>query len=153
MVKVYGLNADLVDDEYYLTQEVGSVGIKDGRCLVFPSTYQHLMSELRLEDLTKPGHCKMLTFYVVDPSTRIPSTEIVPPQQQDWWMEDVLLSEPLGSLPHLIIDRIMNRIDYPIALKEAKNIRQDMTTQYEHLVDDISYHNFETNFDPVGTLY
>ncbi|KAJ2253747.1 hypothetical protein GGI13_002531 [Coemansia sp. RSA 455] len=153
MVRAYGLDADLIDDEYYLSQEVGNVDIKDGRCLVFPSTYQHLMSELRLEDSTKPGYCKMLTFYVVDPSTRIPSTEIVPPQQQDWWKEDVLSSEPLGSLPHLIIDRIMNRVDFPIALKEAKNIRQDMTTQYEQRVVDISYHNFETNFDPVGTLY
>ncbi|KAJ1888929.1 hypothetical protein LPJ71_008339 [Coemansia sp. S17] len=105
------------------------------------------MPVLKLEDSTKPGHCKMLTFYVVDPSTRIPSTEIVPPQQQDWWIEDVLSSEPLGSLPHLIIDRIMNRVDYPISLKDAKRLRQDMMAEYEHVACDISYHNFEPCFD------
>ncbi|KAJ2032080.1 hypothetical protein IW146_009080 [Coemansia sp. RSA 922] len=147
VVKVYGLDADEIDDAYFLSQEVGSVGIKDGRCLVFPSIYQHKMPVLKLEDSTKPGHCKMLTFYVMDPSTRIPSTEIVPPQQQDWWMEDVLSSEPLGSLPHLIIDRIMNRVDYPISLKDAKKLRLDRTRQYEHVASDISYHNFEPCFD------
>ncbi|KAJ2062102.1 hypothetical protein GGI17_002669 [Coemansia sp. S146] len=153
MVKVYGPDEELVDGEYYLTQEVGGVDIKDGRCLVFPSIYQHLMLELRLEDSTKPGHCKMLTFYVVDPATRIPSTEIVPPQQQDWWSEDVFLSGPLRSLPRLIVDGIMDKIDYPISLKEAKKIRQDMTTKYKWVVSDISYRYFETNFDPEGTLY
>ncbi|KAJ2887248.1 hypothetical protein H4R27_000045 [Coemansia aciculifera] len=153
VVKAYGLDADLVGAEYYLTQEVGGVDVKDGRCLVFPSTYQYLMSGLRLEDSTKPGHCKMLTFYVVDPATRIPSTEIVPPQQQDWWSEDVFSSRPLRSLPQLIVEGIMDKVDYPISLKEAKKIRQDITNNYEWVVSDISYRYFEANFDPEGTLY
>ncbi|KAJ2108526.1 hypothetical protein GGI01_002197 [Coemansia sp. RSA 376] len=147
MINVYGLDEDKIDDTYFLSQEVGSVGIKDGQCLVFPSIYQHKMPELKLEDLTKPGHCKMLTFYVVDPSTRIPSTEIVPPQQQDWWIEDVLSSEPLGSLPHLIIDRIMNRVDYPISLKDAKELRLDRTRQYESVLHGISFGSFEPCLD------
>ncbi|KAJ2064684.1 hypothetical protein GGI17_000826 [Coemansia sp. S146] len=153
MIKVYGLDADQVDDDYFLSQEVGHVDIKDGQCLVFPSTYQHLMPELRLEDSTKPGHCKMLTLYVVDPSTRIPSTEIVPPQQQDWWSEGVFSSGQLSSLPHLIRDGIVNKVDYPISLKKAKKLRLDRADQYERVVSDISYHNFETCFDHAGTLY
>ncbi|KAJ2864086.1 hypothetical protein GGH94_003166 [Coemansia aciculifera] len=153
MIKVYGLDEDQVDDDYFLSQEVGNVDIKDGQCLVFPSTYQHLMPELRLEDSTKPGHCKMLTFYVVDPSTRIPSTEIVPPQQQDWWSEGVFSSGQLSSLPHLIRDGIVNKVNYPISLKKAKKLRLDRADQYERVVSEISYHDFETCFDHAGTLY
>ncbi|KAJ2105822.1 hypothetical protein GGI16_002191 [Coemansia sp. S142-1] len=153
VVKVYGLDENLVHDAYFVSQEVGDVDIKDGRCLVFPNIYQNKMPELKLDDSTKPGHCKMLTFYVVDPSTRIPSTEIVPPQQQDWWMEDVLLSEPLGSLPQLIMGGIMDRVDYPISLKDAKRLRLDMTSQYECFVADISYHDYEPWFDYGCTIY
>ncbi|KAJ2059565.1 glycogenin glucosyltransferase [Coemansia sp. S146] len=61
---------------------------------LFPNILQYKVSELKLANKTKPGHCKMLTFYFVDPSTRIPSTEIVSPQQQDWHFEDVLAYEP-----------------------------------------------------------
>ncbi|KAJ2827032.1 hypothetical protein FBU31_003282 [Coemansia sp. 'formosensis'] len=153
IAKAYGLDEDMVDDEYFLKQEVGNIDIKDGRCLVFPSVYQHKMSELRLEDSTKPGHCKMLIFYVVDPSTRIPSTEIVPPQQQDWWREDVILSEPLRNLPQLIMDGIMNRVDYPISLKDAKKLRQDRADQYERVLMDMSYQYFEPCLDYACTLY
>ncbi|KAJ2343039.1 hypothetical protein GGH92_005101, partial [Coemansia sp. RSA 2673] len=78
---------------------------------------------LELADKTKSGHCKMLTFYFVDPSTRIPSTEIVPPQQQDWWVDDVVLCEPFRSLPQLVMDGIMAKVDFPISLKEAKKTR------------------------------
>ncbi|KAJ2058799.1 hypothetical protein GGI17_004794 [Coemansia sp. S146] len=45
--------------------------------------HQFKVPELKLADKTKPGHCKMPPLYFVHPSTRIPSTEIVPPQQQD----------------------------------------------------------------------
>ncbi|KAJ2461057.1 hypothetical protein GGF42_000441 [Coemansia sp. RSA 2424] len=106
-----------------ISQELGPVEIKDGRCVVFPSILQHRMPELELVDKGKPGHCKMLTFYFVDPSTRIPSTEIVPPQQQEWHFEDILASEPFRSLPHLVVDGIMDNIDFPYSLKEAKRLR------------------------------
>ncbi|KAJ2876989.1 hypothetical protein H4R27_006283 [Coemansia aciculifera] len=109
-----------VDDNGF---ELGSVSIEDGRCVVFPNIHQFKLPELKLADKTKPGHCKMLTFYFVDPSTRIPSTEIVPPQQQDWYFEDTLASEPFRSLPQLVVDGVMAKIDFPISLKEAKKSR------------------------------
>ncbi|KAJ2403675.1 hypothetical protein GGI10_005677 [Coemansia sp. RSA 2530] len=117
-----------------MSQELGTIGIKDGLSLVFPNTLQYKMPELKLVDKKQPGHCKILTFYFVDPSTRIPSTEIVPPQQQDWCFEDVLASEPFCSLPQLVVDGIMNMVDFPISLKEAKKLRpqvhQDETSKY-----------------------
>ncbi|KAJ2579629.1 hypothetical protein GGH95_003006, partial [Coemansia sp. RSA 1836] len=124
VVKVYGIELSRPADEGNLiSQEIGDVDIKNGRCVVFPSILQHMMPELKLADRTKPGHCKMLTFYFVDPSTRIPSTEIVPPQQQEWYFEDILAFEPFRSLPQLVIDGIMDKVDFPLSLKEAKQLR------------------------------
>ncbi|KAJ1661563.1 hypothetical protein GGF38_003565 [Coemansia sp. RSA 25] len=125
---VYGIEDDDDDADGFpsLSQELGSVDIKNGRCVVFPSILQHKVPELKLADRTKYGHCKMLTFYFVDPSTRIPSTEIVPPQQQDWHFEDILTSEPFCSLPELILDGIMDKIDFPISLKEARKLRSQV---------------------------
>ncbi|KAJ2367189.1 hypothetical protein H4S02_010332, partial [Coemansia sp. RSA 2611] len=112
-----------------MPQEVGSIDIKDGRCLVFPNTYQFQMPRLELKDATRAGHCKMLAFYFVEPAVRIPSTEIVPPQQKDWWMEDVLAHEPFRSLPELLVDGIMAKIEFPISQRDAEKIRSDMVTE------------------------
>ncbi|KAJ2870255.1 hypothetical protein GGH93_005707 [Coemansia aciculifera] len=83
----------------------------------------------------------MLTFYFVDPSTRIPSTELVPPQQQDWWIDDVLPSEPRRNLPHLVVDDIMNKGDFPISLEEAKKAR--LQVHPDDYSQDISVELFE----------
>ncbi|KAJ2117421.1 hypothetical protein IW146_000744 [Coemansia sp. RSA 922] len=85
-------------------------------------------------DATKPGHCKMLTFYFVDPSTRIPSTEIVPPQQVEWWSEEVRSCEPFRSLPLLIVDKILNILDdeapdHILYLDGALDFRDDMVSE------------------------
>ncbi|KAJ2449228.1 hypothetical protein GGF42_004840 [Coemansia sp. RSA 2424] len=125
-----------------ISQELGPVEIKDGRCVVFPSILQHRMPKLELVDKGKPGHCKMLTFYFVDPSTRIPSTEIVPPQQQEWHFEDILASEPFRSLPHLVVDGIMDNIDFPYSLKEAKRLRSQ-APQDTKVNKDIAFGLFE----------
>ncbi|KAJ2752567.1 hypothetical protein GGI19_003744 [Coemansia pectinata] len=123
VVNAYGIDYDKLEEDGPVSQELGGIGIKDGRFVVFPNIHQFKVPELKLADKTKPGHCKMLTFYFVDPSMRIPSTEIVPPQQQDWYFEDVLASEPFRSLPQLVVDGIMHKVDFPISLKEAKKLR------------------------------
>ncbi|KAJ2035607.1 hypothetical protein IW146_005952 [Coemansia sp. RSA 922] len=146
---LYGIDESLRYRGVHLPQELGRVDIKDGRCLVFPNTYQYQMPEFKLEDATKLGHCKMLTFYFVDPRTRIPSTEIVPPQQKDWWIEEVLAFEPFRSLPQLIVDGIMDKIDYPITLKEAKKIRLEMAEEAKDINERIS----SILFDPCFTFY
>ncbi|KAJ2811297.1 hypothetical protein GGI24_006857, partial [Coemansia furcata] len=76
VTKVYGVEGDRLVVNDTVSQELGSIGIKEGRCLVFPNTLQYLMHQLKLADKTQRGHLKILTFYFVDPSTRIPSTEI-----------------------------------------------------------------------------
>ncbi|KAJ2413987.1 hypothetical protein GGI10_002693 [Coemansia sp. RSA 2530] len=126
-----------------ISQELGSVDIEDGLCVVFPNTYQYKMSRIARGIASKPGHCKMLTFYYVDPSKRIPSTKIVPPQQKDWWMEQVLASKPLCNLPLLVVDGIMDRVDSPISLKNIKQIRLDMEAEVKKKMAGVSYKYFE----------
>ncbi|KAJ2452202.1 hypothetical protein GGF42_004076 [Coemansia sp. RSA 2424] len=145
--RVYGIDEEDVWNAEPLSQEIGGVKIEDGRCLVFPSILQHKMLELKQADATRPGHCKMLTFYFVDPSIRIPSTELVLPQQKSWLLEDLLTFEPFRSLPRLIVDGILDKIDFPFSLKEAKKFRLEMADIYEWVLRDISNNVFEPCYD------
>ncbi|KAJ2880643.1 hypothetical protein H4R27_004592 [Coemansia aciculifera] len=144
--KAYGIVTSPDTDFVHLSRGVGNIDIKDGRCLVFPNINQYEMPQLKLADAANPGHCKMLMFYFVDPSTRIPSTEIVPPQQKDWWLERVLASEPFPSLPGLIVDGIMEKVDYPISLKEAKKIRLEQVVEADDFIGHVACKLFQPCF-------
>ncbi|AXE24753.1 DUF4246 domain-containing protein [Streptomyces globosus] len=74
--EVYGL-----EDEDALNQVLGSVPTPAGRCLAFPNVLQHRVDAFRLADPARPGHRKILAFFLVDPSETIVSTSDVPPQQ------------------------------------------------------------------------
>ncbi|CAM5287012.1 hypothetical protein STENM223S_08682 [Streptomyces tendae] len=76
MREVYGL-----EDEDALNQVLGSASTPAGRCLAFPNVLQHRVDAFRLADPTRPGHRKILAFFLVDPSETIVSTSDVPPQQ------------------------------------------------------------------------
>ncbi|MFI1508799.1 DUF4246 domain-containing protein [Streptomyces sp. NPDC020597] len=74
--EVFGL-----ENEDALNQLLGSASTPAGRCLAFPNTLQHRVGSFRLTDATRPGHRKILAFFLVDPSQTIVSTSDVPPQQ------------------------------------------------------------------------
>ncbi|MFD7552942.1 DUF4246 domain-containing protein [Streptomyces sp. NPDC059835] len=74
--EVYGL-----EDEDALNQVLGSASTPAGRCLAFPNVLQHRVGSFRLADATRPGHRKILAFFLVDPDQKIVSTSDVPPQQ------------------------------------------------------------------------
>ncbi|MFI1092052.1 DUF4246 domain-containing protein [Streptomyces sp. NPDC020917] len=74
--EVYGL-----ENEDSLNQVLGSASTPAGRCLAFPNILQHRVGSFRLADPTRPGHRKILAFFLVDPSRTIVSTSDVPPQQ------------------------------------------------------------------------
>ncbi|KAJ2616067.1 hypothetical protein H4S08_000942 [Coemansia sp. RSA 1365] len=124
--RAYGIYENGRDDSIPLVQEIGKVEAKNGRCIVFPNIYQHKVSGFKLADPTKPGHRKILAFFFIDPTTRIPSTEIVPPQQKDWWMDSVLKSTQLSKLPHLIQTAISDNVEFPLSLDQAKKIRLEL---------------------------
>ncbi|MFJ4502046.1 DUF4246 domain-containing protein [Streptomyces sp. NPDC088864] len=73
---VYGL-----ENEGALNQVLGAAATPAGRCLAFPNVLQHRVGPFRLADPERPGHRKILAFFLVDPSTPIVSTSDVPPQQ------------------------------------------------------------------------
>ncbi|OQR99585.1 hypothetical protein ACHHYP_05548 [Achlya hypogyna] len=88
IAEVFGL----VNDEW-LVQETGFITALEGRIVVFPNNLQHCVAPFELADPTKPGHRKIVAFFLVDPDRTVLSTSHVPPQQQDWF--DATL-EPSG---------------------------------------------------------
>ncbi|CAL9549260.1 DUF4246 domain-containing protein [Streptomyces sp. enrichment culture] len=78
MREVYGL-----ENEGALNQVLGTASTPAGRCLAFPNVLQHRVGPFRLADPTRPGHRKILAFFLIDPSERIVSTSDVP-EQQPW---------------------------------------------------------------------
>ena len=65
-------------------QDIGDVITKTHRCVAFPNLYQHQVQPFRLEDPTKPGHRRILVFFLVDPMQKILSATDVGPQQRGW---------------------------------------------------------------------
>ncbi|KAJ2119234.1 hypothetical protein IW147_006036 [Coemansia sp. RSA 720] len=124
--RAYGIFEDWYDDSVPLVQEIGNVQAKNGRCIVFPNIYQHQVSGFKLADPTKPGHRKILAFFFIDPTTRIPSTEIVPPQQREWWSETVMERGAMGRLPELVKEHIGKYVGFPISMAEAKELRLEL---------------------------
>ncbi|KAI8320677.1 hypothetical protein GQ54DRAFT_263149 [Martensiomyces pterosporus] len=116
-----------------LEQRAGQVEIKSGRCICFPNTYQHKVSGFKLADPTKPGHRKVIEFFFIDPATRIPSTEIVPPQQMDWWADDALVAGHLHKLPPNIRDTIKDNVDFPVSLEKAKDMCLELTKEHDKM--------------------
>jgi hypothetical protein len=74
--EVYG-----VGDEDAMNQVLGWAETPAGRALAFPNILQHCVDPFRLADPSRPGHRKILAFFLVDPSVTIVSTSDVPPQQ------------------------------------------------------------------------
>lgn len=66
------------------------------------SPSQHRVSSFSLQDRTRPGHRRFIALWLVDPHQRIISTANVPPQQLDWWAEEVFGTESqaaVGAMP------------------------------------------------------
>eukprot|EP01061_Rhynchopus_euleeides_P045671 TRINITY_DN832_c0_g2_i3.p1 TRINITY_DN832_c0_g2~~TRINITY_DN832_c0_g2_i3.p1 ORF type:complete len:568 (+),score=178.87 TRINITY_DN832_c0_g2_i3:1077-2780(+) len=61
---------------------LGEVSTPEGRCIAFPNDLQHRASPFQLVDHSKPGHRKMLVFFIVDPRTPVTSTSEFPRQQE-----------------------------------------------------------------------
>ncbi|KAJ1646832.1 hypothetical protein LPJ64_001716 [Coemansia asiatica] len=125
----YGLLKNPRADSEILTKYIGSVNIFQGLCVGFPNLYQCKSSGFKLADPTKPGHRKMLTFYLIDPSIKIPSTEFVPPQQKSWWAERVSKTKPFREMPLIIREQIFDNVNFPISLEKALRIRRKMNEE------------------------
>ena len=116
VLEVYGLR-----DEDPLQQVLGSALTPAGRCLAFPNVLQHRVSPFRLADPTRPGHRKILVFFLVDPSKRIVSTSDIPPQQP--WAETSTMT-----------------------LEEAKRYREELMRERTYFVDKHNRVVYEREF-------
>ncbi|MEU6981269.1 DUF4246 domain-containing protein [Streptomyces sp. NPDC046371] len=114
--EVYGL-----ENEDALNQIAGSASTPAGRCLAFPNVLQHRVGSFRLADPTRPGHRKILAFFLVDPSERIVSTSDVPPQQP--WSDSSTMT-----------------------LDEAKEYREQLMRERTFFVDEHNEQLYEREF-------
>ncbi|WP_314252139.1 DUF4246 domain-containing protein [Streptomyces sp. DSM 40907] len=114
--EVYGL-----EDEDALNQMLGSASTPAGRCLAFPNILQHRVGSFRLTDPTRPGHRKILAFFLVDPSEEIVSTSDVPPQQP--WSDTSTMT-----------------------LEQAKNYREQLMQERKFFVDEHNEQLYEREF-------
>lgn len=123
-----------IDSTGNTLQDVGSVLTRPGRALFFPNVFMHRVSPFRLDDPTRPGHRKILALFLVDPAIPITSTAHVPPQQKDWWVEETQLSSSSSAaygsrLPPELRNMVVDSVDFPIDLAEAKDIRAELMAE------------------------
>ncbi|TFK53668.1 hypothetical protein OE88DRAFT_1696699 [Heliocybe sulcata] len=130
--QVYGLDGNGGP----LNQELGSVKTNEGKCLVFPNILQHRVSPFQLEDLSKPGHRKILAFFLVDPAMTVLSTSVVPPQQLDWYMRETASLPGMRTLPQELLDIITDELrrDGAITLEQAKEEREKLMQERSNFV-------------------
>jgi Protein of unknown function (DUF4246) len=114
--EVYGLG-----DEDALNQVLGSAETRVGRALAFPNILQHRVDPFRLADPSRPGHRKILAFFLVDPSVTIVSTSDVPPQQH--W-------SPTSTM----------------TLEQAKEFRSQLMQERKFVVDEHNEEIYEREF-------
>ena len=124
--ETYGL-----EDEDPLNQVLGNLIAEQGRCIVFPNIYQHLVAPFKLVDKTKPGFRKILVFFLVDPTVKIISTHNVLPQQPDW--DDVQPDAPADKR------RKMTR-------EEAEAFREQLMFQRKYAHNEFQKEFYERPF-------
>jgi hypothetical protein len=138
--EIYGL-----ENDEPLVQNRGLVEALEDRCICFPNTMQHHVNPFELEDKEKPGIRKILVYFLVDPSIRITSTLHVPPQQQSWYLEP-LYHVFKSKLPIEVINVIIQFMNFPISLEQAKVIREDLMQERKFFVKENSDTFFERPF-------
>jgi hypothetical protein len=131
-------------------QELGSVPTKQGRCIAFPNLFQHRVSPFKLTDPSKPGHRKILVFFLVDPSiSPIPSTSIIPPQQKEWAAGELWKLAPdagLNKLPVELIEIIGKEVDL-MSREEAEKYRLELMEERTVFVADHDAKFFSIEFN------
>jgi len=111
---------------------MGDVITKTHRCIAFPNLYQHRVQPFHLEDPTKPGHRKILVFFLVDPTQQVISATDVAPQQREWVteaMRDAGQDSAFARLPIELIKMISNENDGLMTRLEAENYRGELMSE------------------------
>ncbi|KAI8926474.1 hypothetical protein BC831DRAFT_511651 [Entophlyctis helioformis] len=100
-------------------QQIGFLQATQGRCIAFPNSWQHHVEPFQLADRTRPGHRKILAFFLVDPRKAVVSTAHVAPQQPEWHEMGVMASR----LPPELARFIGPHVDGVMGWQEALDVR------------------------------
>ena len=105
-----------------VVQHMGDITLSENRLVTYPNTFQTRLLPFELINKSKPGHVKLLIMHLVDPNRRMMSTTMVPPQQRDWWAQEVRAGNTrFLQLPTEVWDRIVEMVEgYPIGMEEGK---------------------------------
>lgn len=108
-------------DEDPLLEELGDITCQEHRVVIYPNYYHHKDEPFALRDPTKPGHRKVLCFFLVDPynSSTLTSKE-VPPQQEEWWKSDIIMN----LIPEEELRELILKLQTPPNLADAKVVRE-----------------------------
>jgi hypothetical protein len=138
-------------DEDPLNQELGHVVAQEGRSLAFPNLFQHCVQPFELEDKTRPGHRKILVYFLVNPFERVLSTADVPPQQRSWVSRQYdsvlhrILCHAIG-IPEDVMAYIFEFLEFPWSRETAEEIRTQLMHERSHYVDEVTEQVFEGPF-------
>ena len=113
-------------------QGIGDVITKTNRCIAFPNLYQHQVQPFRLHDCTKPGHRKILVFFLVDPTRRVFSATDVAPQQREWVtgaMQSAGPDSPFAKLPFELLTMISNANEVAMTREEAERYKEELVSE------------------------
>ena len=113
-------------------QSIGDVITKPHRCIAFPNLYQHQVQPFHLEDPTKPGHRKIIVFFLIDPTQRVLSTTDVAPQQREWITETMRCAgqnSEFSKLPVEILTMISNANEGAMTREEAEKYREETMSE------------------------
>ena len=131
-----------------MSQPLGHVCAEEGKCVSFPNVYQHRVEPFQLADPTKPGVRKILCFFLVNPETRILSTTDVPPQQQDWALDEAERVPQLQKLPLELFDMIVDRAKEGMMTRaQAEEHRAKLMEERSNFVVQHNEEVFEMDFN------
>lgn len=141
--EIYGLENGGPLQQYY-----GAVTTLEDRCIAFPNIYQHRVEPFELRDKTKPGHRKIVVFFLVDPNQRVVSTANVPPQQRHWLEDELSRWTPLERIPAPVRRLIFGYLDpeHPMTLEVAQAFRAQLMNERKYLRDELTRAVFEREF-------
>ena len=127
-------------------QHVGTAVTREGRCIAFPNIYQHLVSPFSLRDKTKPGHRKILVFFLVDPNVSIPSASDVGPQQEAWIRAAIEATQLWQRLPPELQGIIWEELG-AVTDEQAKAYREELMNERTAFVGTVNGQRFGNTFN------
>ncbi|KAJ1811251.1 hypothetical protein LPJ75_004128 [Coemansia sp. RSA 2598] len=141
---IYGVSYPGVISDY--VNDAGKIQISGGSFICYPNVYERRFGTCRLADTSRSGHVKILVLYFVDPSHRIVSTSVVPPQQPRWSLSQlVVAASPIGRrLPEELQIMIAKELDRSTPYQEADKIRDNL--DYKHIEYNKEYSSWRPGF-------